>query len=176
MLLLVWPTLWTSLPSLQPEYGKCLPELNDPEERGPSSISAATEDKNYMLWILRNPFDCLIHMALKHIKWWRCTSGSLIKTHKNFPFIISQQVKIRNFFVELAARRGKVHHTPSLLVLSQTLASFQQVWLSYHLHSAVLHNQERLFQNSYQYAHRRNSASWQSNSGKTTLSPRSELG
>lgn len=35
--------------ALKPKYGKSLPEPVDPEERGPSSTSAATEDKKDML-------------------------------------------------------------------------------------------------------------------------------
>lgn len=50
---MIWPfTLdqsWNQCKALQAKYGKILPELADPEERGPSSISEATEDKNDIL-------------------------------------------------------------------------------------------------------------------------------
>lgn len=36
-------------PKIKAKYGKILPELADPEERGPSSISEAKEDKADML-------------------------------------------------------------------------------------------------------------------------------
>lgn len=35
--------------TLKAKYGKVLPELADPEDRGPSSISEATGDKNEKL-------------------------------------------------------------------------------------------------------------------------------
>lgn len=40
---------------LKAKYGKILPELADPDDRGPSGISEATEDKNEMLLMLKNP-------------------------------------------------------------------------------------------------------------------------
>lgn len=41
-------------PKIKAKYGKILPELADPEERGPSSISEAKEDKADMLYMLDN--------------------------------------------------------------------------------------------------------------------------
>lgn len=59
MLPLILDQCWVQFKALKTKYGKSLPEPVDPEERGPSSISEATEDKNYTLWMLNNPFNLI---------------------------------------------------------------------------------------------------------------------
>ena len=57
---------WGQSKALKAKYGKILPELAEPEERGPSSISEAKEDKNDMLWKLNKSFD-LLHIENIHV-------------------------------------------------------------------------------------------------------------
>lgn len=110
-----------------PNMAKVLPELGDPVEWVPSSISEAARDKNRKKWIINN---LIFHKDKEQI--WSWTE------------IFTSQSEIRALFGSFFSRAGNTFHW-------DTHSGF-----SYQSHNIVEHNQGQLSTNSYQWTNRSN--------------------